>query len=198
MKDFTDGCTNRLVGCYVEDQPWDMVLVRVYGEGTDLFIDREQEIRNIQLMYEAQLGCPIYCSFLNGICYGFAPGHTLDKDSVRDPKIASFTEEQSNSLSQLTELLCGEISQDFTDGCTNRLVGCYVEDQPWDMVLVRVYGEGTDLFIDREQEIRNIQLMYEAQLGCPIYCSFLNGICYGFAPGHTLDKDSVRDPKIAS
>lgn len=48
----------------------------------------------------------------------------------------------------------------FTDGITNRLVGCFLPDAPDDVVLVRVYGEKTELFIDRKKEKKNMMSMH--------------------------------------
>ena len=50
------------------------------------------------------------------------------------------------------------IYQVFTDGITNKLLGCFHEDFPEDIVLIRVYGHKTDLLIDRNAETRNIQV----------------------------------------
>lgn len=47
----------------------------------------------------------------------------------------------------------------FTDGTTNKLVGCYVEDSPEDVVLVRVYGNKTELIVDRDNELKSFQVM---------------------------------------
>ncbi len=42
----------------------------------------------------------------------------------------------------------------FTDGITNKLFGIRQATAPLkEMVMVKVYGEKTDLMIDREQEI---------------------------------------------
>ena len=84
----------------------------------------------------------------------------------------------------------------FTDGITNRLIGVY-KDRVEDMILFRVYGEKTDLFIDRTLEYRNMRTMYKAGLSAPIYCTFLNGISYGFTPGKVLDERIVRDEQIS-
>lgn len=48
--------------------------------------------------------------------------------------------------------------QYFTDGTTNKLVGCYLEDSPEDVVLVRVYGNKTELIVDRENELKSFQV----------------------------------------
>lgn len=46
----------------------------------------------------------------------------------------------------------------FTDGTTNKLVGCYVDDSPEDVVLVRVYGNRTELIVDRDNELKSFQV----------------------------------------
>lgn len=94
VKVYTDGITNRLVGCYVPDKPDDIVLIRVYGEKTELFIDRKIEIRNMQLMHEAGLSPPLLGSFQNGICYGYTPGIVLDLEMVCDERISRLIAEK--------------------------------------------------------------------------------------------------------
>lgn len=51
------------------------------------------------------------------------------------------------------------LHQLFTDGTTNKLVGCYVEDCPEDVVLVRVYGNKTELIVDRDNELKSFQVL---------------------------------------
>ncbi|KAF8786911.1 ethanolamine kinase 1-like [Argiope bruennichi] len=85
----------------------------------------------------------------------------------------------------------------FKDGITNRLVKCYLKDNPDQALLIRVYGEKTELFIDRNLEVRNMQMMCEAGLCAPLHCAFANGLCYGFSPGEVLDTKMVRDPDIS-
>ena len=49
--------------------------------------------------------------------------------------------------------------QVYTDGITNKLVGVYHKNgSKSEQLLVRVYGNKTDLFIDRSKEKRNIQV----------------------------------------
>lgn len=86
----------------------------------------------------------------------------------------------------------------FTDGITNRLVGFFHPSNPDDVVLVRVYGNHTELFIDRKIEIRNMKLMHESGLSPPIYATFNNGICYGFTPGSVSTYQMVTDSTISS
>jgi hypothetical protein len=55
FKFFSDGITNKLVGVYTGNDKTDMILVRVYGNKTELMVDRQSEIRNILLMSETGL-----------------------------------------------------------------------------------------------------------------------------------------------
>lgn len=102
----------------------------------------------------------------------------------------------------------------FTDGITNKLVGCYHEDPQSstdfqqsseitklstgyeDMVLVRVYGRRTDLLIDRKEETRNIQLLHSHGFAPCLYAIFRNGLAYEYAPGVTLTSETVAEPQI--
>ncbi|XP_054723170.1 ethanolamine kinase 1-like [Uloborus diversus] len=85
----------------------------------------------------------------------------------------------------------------FKDGITNHLLRCYLRASPDQAVLIRVYGEKTELFIDRDQEVRNMRAMCGAGLCAPLHCAFANGLCYGYSPGEVLDTETVRDPDIA-
>lgn len=84
----------------------------------------------------------------------------------------------------------------FTDGITNKLVACYTDEDMADAVLVRVYGRKTELFVDRETELRNFQVLRAHGCAPDLYCAFQNGLCYEFLPGIALGPDHVRDPRI--
>ncbi|XP_076214110.1 ethanolamine kinase 2 isoform X3 [Aptenodytes patagonicus] len=87
-------------------------------------------------------------------------------------------------------------SQLFTDGITNKLVACYTDEGMADAVLVRVYGRKTELFVDRETELRSFQVLRAHGCAPDLYCAFQNGLCYQFLPGIALGPDHVRDPHI--
>ena len=93
QKIFTEGYTNRLIGLYLESNKNVMILVRIYGKGTELYVDREKEVRNMQFMHKSGLIPPVYCTFNNGICYGFSPGIVLNEELVRDPEISRLISE---------------------------------------------------------------------------------------------------------
>ncbi|XP_051854527.1 ethanolamine kinase 2 isoform X1 [Antechinus flavipes] len=84
----------------------------------------------------------------------------------------------------------------FTDGITNKLVACFVEDDMKDAVLVRVYGERTELLVDRENEVRNFQLLRAHGCAPKLYCTFQNGLCYEFLPGMALGPEHILEPQL--
>lgn len=85
----------------------------------------------------------------------------------------------------------------LTDGITNKLVGCnLIDSDARETVLVRVYGNKTDLLIDRKAETRNILLLNSAGLAPQLYATFQNGLAYEFVPGNTLTDKTVSQPEI--
>ncbi|XP_010006615.1 PREDICTED: ethanolamine kinase 2 [Chaetura pelagica] len=84
----------------------------------------------------------------------------------------------------------------FTDGITNKLMACYTDEDMADAVLVRIYGRKTELFVDRETELRNFQVLHAHGCAPDLYCAFQNGLCYQFLPGIALGPQHVRDPHI--
>lgn len=45
MQLLTDGITNKLMSCSMNNEEKEIVLIRVYGHKTDLIIDRKMETR---------------------------------------------------------------------------------------------------------------------------------------------------------
>uniref|UniRef100_A0A1B6CIE0 ethanolamine kinase n=2 Tax=Clastoptera arizonana TaxID=38151 RepID=A0A1B6CIE0_9HEMI len=84
----------------------------------------------------------------------------------------------------------------FTNGITNKLLGCFNSSCKTDGILVRVYGHNTDLMIDRKAETRNFKLLQGAGYAPPLYATFTNGLAYKFVPGIVLTEDLVRSPKV--
>uniref|UniRef100_A0A8D0FYZ6 ethanolamine kinase n=1 Tax=Sphenodon punctatus TaxID=8508 RepID=A0A8D0FYZ6_SPHPU len=84
----------------------------------------------------------------------------------------------------------------FTDGITNKLMACYTQEDMMDAVLVRVYGRKTELFVDRENELKNFLVLRAHDCAPKLYCTFQNGLCYEFIPGMALGPEHVREPQI--
>ncbi|XP_076879088.1 ethanolamine kinase 1 [Brachyhypopomus gauderio] len=88
MKVFTEGITNQLVGCYVGSvTETEMMLVRMFGQMTELFVDRKKEVEMLNLLHAHGCGPKLYCSFLNGLCYEFVKGNVLDDTLLRQPSV---------------------------------------------------------------------------------------------------------------
>uniref|UniRef100_A0A8C0GVH7 ethanolamine kinase n=1 Tax=Chelonoidis abingdonii TaxID=106734 RepID=A0A8C0GVH7_CHEAB len=84
----------------------------------------------------------------------------------------------------------------FTDGITNKLMACYMDEGMADAVLVRVYGRKTELFVDRENELKNFQVLRAHGCAPNLYCTFQNGLCYEFMQGTALGPEHVQQPQI--
>ncbi|KAL6480677.1 hypothetical protein MHYP_G00117100 [Metynnis hypsauchen] len=88
-------------------------------------------------------------------------------------------------------------TQVFTEGITNQLLGCYVGSVgEAAVVLVRVYGRKTELFVDRKREMEMFRLLHAHGCGPQLYCSFQNGICYEFLRGKALDDPLLTQPAV--
>ncbi|KAK3010847.1 hypothetical protein RJ639_012003 [Escallonia herrerae] len=65
-------------------------------------------------------------------------------------------------------------------------------------VLVRIYGEGVDVFFDREQEIRTFEFMSRQGQGPRFLGRFSNGRVEEFIHARTLSAFDLRDPEISA
>jgi ethanolamine kinase len=61
---------------------------------------------------------------------------------------------------------------------------------------VRIYGNKTDLLIDRAAEKKNIAFLHQHRLAPELYATFRNGLVYEFVPGVTLNPVSLLEPKV--
>ncbi|PNS19816.1 Ethanolamine kinase 2 [Sphaceloma murrayae] len=87
----------------------------------------------------------------------------------------------------------------FTDGITNTLLkaekrrpGSTQEEVDEEAVLLRAYGEGTDVLIDREREIRAHSLLASKGLAPPLFARFNNGLLYKFIAGDVCSAQDLR------
>ncbi|KAJ3193778.1 hypothetical protein HK101_004089 [Irineochytrium annulatum] len=62
-------------------------------------------------------------------------------------------------------------------------------------VLVRTYGKGSDVLIDRKQEMQNMMVLAGLGMCPPLFGQFRNGLVYGFQEGRPLSVDDMRDSK---
>ncbi|CAG8560293.1 1434_t:CDS:2 [Funneliformis mosseae] len=70
----------------------------------------------------------------------------------------------------------------FKDGITNKLVKCTNKALNFS-VLIRAYGNKSEVLIDRKQEIYNLVTLSSLGMSPPFYGRFSNGLVYGFIEG---------------
>lgn len=96
---------------------------------------------------------------------------------VYDPPISS-----SNTTS----------SADATDSLVDSISSSAIKET----FLVRIYGNNTEVLIDRNEEIKNIILLHSYGFAPQLYATFNNGIAYEFCPGEQITKQSIYDEAI--
>lgn len=97
--DFNEGISNKLVGCRRKGAPRkDLYLFRLYGNKTELFIDRKMELETFKLLYSKGYGPPVHATFENGISYGFVDGEVLGTDTICDEHISKLIAEHMAEL----------------------------------------------------------------------------------------------------
>ncbi len=91
----------------------------------------------------------------------------------------------------------------FTDGITNTLLkvvnkkdGLSEEEIDAEAVLLRAYGQGTDLIIDRERETQNHELLSQHNLAPALLARFHNGMLYRFIRGAVTSPADLRREEI--
>ncbi|OAA39695.1 Protein kinase-like domain protein [Metarhizium rileyi] len=91
----------------------------------------------------------------------------------------------------------------FTDGITNTLLkavnrrpGLTKAEVDQDAVLLRAYGNGTDILIDREREAANHELLMRYHLAPQLLARFGNGMLYRFIPGAVAQPKDLAHPPI--
>lgn len=91
----------------------------------------------------------------------------------------------------------------FTDGITNTLLkavnrkpGLTKAEIDKQAVLLRAYGSGTAILIDREREVANHELLMKHDLAPALLARFENGMLYRFVPGTPCTAQDFSRPVI--
>ncbi|XP_065647110.1 ethanolamine kinase 1 isoform X2 [Hydra vulgaris] len=118
-KVYDSGITNKLYGYYVnydgtivspqfsEYGRSEIVLVRIYGNKTDLVIDRAQELRNFEELSRCGIAPSIYCTFSNGYCYKYMEGRALNPKDFSDKNILNLC------ARQVANIHCLQLSENY-------------------------------------------------------------------------------------
>ncbi|KAK0737665.1 kinase-like domain-containing protein [Apiosordaria backusii] len=91
----------------------------------------------------------------------------------------------------------------FTDGITNTLLkavnkrpGLSKDEVDREAILLRAYGNGTDVIIDRLRETQNHELLMRHGLAPELLARFENGMMYRFIQGSPTHPEDLRKPAI--
>lgn len=93
VKQLTGGITNMLLMC-THIPSLETLLMRVYGQGTNLIIDRHREFVSHLVLNSLKLAPPIHARFSNGLIYGFLPGRSLDPKELSNPYLYPMIAQQ--------------------------------------------------------------------------------------------------------
>ncbi|KAJ2904710.1 choline/ethanolamine kinase [Zalerion maritima] len=140
---------------------------------------------------------------------GNGPEHMLD--DVEVPFISIKYEGGDASALKVVTALRPEWSGEgtnivftrFTDGITNTLLkavnkreGLSKEEIDNEAVLLRAYGHGTDILIDRQRETQNHELLMKCGLAPELLARFENGMLYRFIRGTVTNPNDLRRPTL--
>lgn len=84
IKFLTGGITNMLLSCSLGKNT---VLMRVYGQGTNLIIDRHREYILHLVLHSLLLAPSVHARFSNGLVYGYLPGRSLEPSELSHPAL---------------------------------------------------------------------------------------------------------------
>ncbi|RKF62919.1 putative ethanolamine kinase [Erysiphe neolycopersici] len=92
----------------------------------------------------------------------------------------------------------------FTDGTTNTLLKVVnklpelsTEEIDNEAILLRAYGQGTELIIDREREAQNHELLMQYKLAPELLARFHNGMLYRFMRGTVTSPTDLRKQEVS-
>jgi ethanolamine kinase len=91
----------------------------------------------------------------------------------------------------------------FTDGITNTLLKAVNKKKGWskeqvdaEAILLRAYGPGTAVLIDREREAQNHELLMQHGLAPELVARFNNGMLYRYIKGTVTTPEDLRKSSI--
>lgn len=118
VKKFTDGLSNILVGVYHEENPEEIIMVRVYGEAVSDLVDRKTELDTMVLLSSVGLSNKLFATFENGFCYEYLNGRVLDTDLVRNERVSKLV---ARALAKLHTLKLGSSKEKIESGLMKRM-----------------------------------------------------------------------------
>ncbi|KAI5958137.1 hypothetical protein CANMA_004291 [Candida margitis] len=92
IKQVTGGITNMLLSCTYSNEK--TILIRVYGHGTNLIIDRHREFISHLILNSIGLAPTVFARFKNGLMYGYLSGRSLKPEELSNEKIYPLIAQQ--------------------------------------------------------------------------------------------------------
>jgi ethanolamine kinase len=121
-------------------------------------------------------------------------GHNPEESSMR--LVLAVQPDWASESSNVELIRC-------TDGITNTLLkavnkrqGLSKEQVDDDAILLRAYGHGTDVLIDRQRETENHELLMKNGLAPVLLARFNNGMLYRYIRGAVTSPEDLRKPPI--
>lgn len=78
-------------------------------------------------------------------------------------------------------------SQKLNDGLSNTLLAMFPSSNDEQGLIVRIYGNNSDLIIDRQAEIQTMVRMHRYNMANEVLLTFNNGFLYTFVSGEQID-----------
>ena len=78
----------------------------------------------------------------------------------------------------------------LTDGLSNKLLAMFPSSKDEQSLIVRIYGNNSDLIIDRKVEIQTMVRLCQHDMANQVLLTFNNGFLYTYVPGEQIDVDS--------
>jgi ethanolamine kinase len=138
---------------------------------------------------------------------GHSNGAANGTSSVRHvPLFYSSTDPDASALALIRTLRPSWVDVNlvrFTDGITNTLIkaenraAISKEERDRDAVLLRAYGHGTAVLIDRSREAQNHELLMRHGLAPELLAKFDNGMMYRYVRGTVTTPADMRKPDIS-
>lgn len=148
----------------------------------------------------------------NGVSDGTAPNGLVNgKPRVRLLPLSYDGHNSEESARQLIYAILPEWNSPdanvkfvkCTDGITNTLLkvinqvpGASPDEVDRDAVLLRAYGHGTHVIIDRQREAENHELLMAHGLAPELLARFQNGMLYRYIRGTVTSTEDLRNPDI--
>jgi len=90
------------------------------------------------------------------------------------------------------------VSFDFMQFIESDGINSSSHEDKQDSVIIRVYGKGSNVLTDRQNELKMLKIYSDLGLGSKLYATFDNGYITEYIQGSVLSVDNMRKPHISA